>query len=84
MEQAHYKAGLSGGRRTCLVLVALLKPHLPNALMKCGRSSSWTLACQDLCSQKVLPSGRKETSIPVLLFPWKGTRQGQSCLVWAL
>lgn len=67
------------------MLVALLKPYLPNAQVSSvagqqSRSLSWTLICQDLCSQKVLPSERKETSLPMLLFAWQGLR----CLVWAL
>lgn len=49
-----------------------------------SRSLSWTLACWDFCNQKVLASEREETSLPMLLFPWQGMRQGQSCLVQAL
>lgn len=73
VKQAHCKVGLSCGHGACLVLVALLKPHLPNALMK----SVWQFS-------RAGPSGRKETSLPVLLFLWQGMRQGQSYLVQAL
>lgn len=83
VKQAHCKAGLSCGHGACLVLVALLKPHLPNALMK----NVWQFSRAGPCPgplQAEGTSGRKETSLPVLLFLWQGMRQDQSYLVQAL